>query len=243
MEKDVKVGTSVQVNVLQEIGTPLKYFALAIFIVEGLLAALAYKATGNDFSILVVGMVGALLLLIGIVGYLVLKKPEALLGIRQQGIPEISLKYDVFLSSPMAAFGNEEDYKRDQENVLIIIDTLKQECRFNSVVYAGHKIESISDFDAADLSVNTDFKALLESKYFVMLYPKKLVSSVLVEAGWALALRKQSLYFVDNRDDLPFLLKQAEQAFSSIRIYDKCTTTGIVSLIKKHRTDLFLDHQ
>jgi hypothetical protein len=73
-----------------------------------------------------------------------------------------------------------------------------------------------------------------------MLYPKKIASSVLVEAGWALALGKQSLYFVDKRDDLPFLLKQAEQAFSSVRIYDHCTTDGIVNLIKKHRGDLFL---
>jgi hypothetical protein len=82
-------------------------------------------------------------------------------------------------------------------------------------------------------------QALLESRYFVLLYPKKIVSSVLVEAGWALALGKTSIYFVDERSDLPFLLKQAEQAFSSVRIYDKSDTDAIVKLLTIHRTELF----
>jgi len=92
MAKDEATGTTIQVNVLREIGTPLKYFALAILIVEGLLAALASKATGQDFTILVIGMVVALLLLIALVGYLVAKRPEALVGVGQQQIPKVSLK-------------------------------------------------------------------------------------------------------------------------------------------------------
>jgi hypothetical protein len=38
-----------------------------------------------------------------------------------------------------------------------VIEALKRECRFDSIVYAGIKIESMSDFDAADLSVSHDF--------------------------------------------------------------------------------------
>jgi hypothetical protein len=40
-----------------------------------------------------------------------------------------------------------------------------------------------------------------------MLYPKKILSSILVEAGFALAIRKYSLYFAAKREDLPFMLQ------------------------------------
>jgi nucleoside 2-deoxyribosyltransferase len=232
-------GSTIQVNILQEMKTPLRYFALAVLVVNGILGGLAYKATGKDFTLLLVGMIVSLLFLIALVGYLAARKPGALVGVDKQGIPRLSLKYDVFLASPMAAFGNDEEYKQDRENVLKIINALKQECRFDSVVYAGKEIESVHDFDAADLSVNTDFQNLIESKYFVLLYPKKIASSVLVEAGWALALGKPSVYFVGDRDDLPFLLQQASQAFSSVKTYDKCDTNSIINLLKRHRADLF----
>lgn len=238
MENNTTKDASIRIDVLREIKTPLGYFALAILVVEAILAALAIKATGFDLTVLVCGMVFSLVLLIAFVGYLSIKKPETLVGVSKQ-IPKVSLKHDVFLSSPMAAYDNDAEYKRDRENALAIINTLKQECRFDSVIYAGNEIKSISDFEAADISVNKDFQALLESRYFVLLYPKKLASSVLVEAGWAIALGKVSLYFVRDRDDLPFLLKQAEQAFSSVKIYDNCTAESIIHLLKTHRRDLF----
>jgi nucleoside 2-deoxyribosyltransferase len=234
-------GTSstIQVDILQEVKTPLKYFALAVLVVNGILGVLAYKASGWDFTFLLVGMIASLFLLIALVGYLAARKPGALVEVEKQGVPKLSIKYDLFLASPMAAFGNDEEYQRDRDNVLKIINAFKQEARFESVVYAGTEIKSVKDFDAADLSVNQDFQKLVESKYFVLLYPKKIASSVLVEAGWALALGKPSVYFVDNYDDLPFLLQKASQAFSSVRTYDKCDTDIIIKLIKRHRADLF----
>lgn len=239
MADDAKPTATIQVDVLREIGTPLKLYGLVILVVEVVLGALAAKATGTDFTLLVAGMVGTLVLVLLSVAYLLVKRPEALIGLGQQGVPKVSLKHDVFLSSPMAAFGSDSEYKQDRQRVFMVIEALKQECRFDSIVYAGNKIESIADFDAADMSINQDFQALVESRYFVMLYPRKIASSVLVEAGWALALRKPSIYFVNEREDLPFLLKQAEQAFSSVKIYDKSTTEHVITLIKRHRTHLF----
>jgi hypothetical protein len=185
-------------------------------------------------------MVVALLLLIIVVGYLAAKRPGALNGSTPPQTEKISLKYDVFLSSPMAAFESQEEYKKDRENILKIIGTLQEQCHFESVFYAGTKIQSINDFDVEDLSVSQDVKALRESRYFVLLYPKKIVSSVLVEAGFALAMGKTSIYFVKTRDDLPFLLRHAEQAVSFIKIYEDCDTEQIVKLITKHRSDLFV---
>ncbi len=54
--------------------------------------------------------------------------------------------------------------------------------------------------------------ALRAAHLFVMIYPGKIVTSALVEVGYAMALRLPCLLLVRDRDDLPYLLKQAERA-------------------------------
>jgi hypothetical protein len=146
--------------------------------------------------------------------------------------------HDVFLSSPMAAYANDDEYKRDREAVFRIIEAMRTACGYN-VSYAGHDIHSLSDFDAPDISIAADLDALDNSRLFIMLYPRKLVSSVLVEAGIAMARGKPSVYFIRHRDDLPYLLRYPEQAPTSVKIYEAETTDEIINLIKRNKKDLF----
>jgi len=128
-------------------------------------------------------------------------------------------KYDVFLSSPMAAFVNDDLFQKDRKAMLEIVDAMRDECGF-SVFYAGRNVKSLDDFDAPDLSIAADVRALKESSIFVLFYSEKIVSSVLVEAGFALALAMPSIYFVRRREDLPFLLRSAEQGNVGVKIYE-----------------------
>jgi hypothetical protein len=68
--------------------SPLNFFTLGILVTEGIILALAYKATGLDFTLLVIGALVGLLLLIVVVFVLVLNpnKQNALLGIADEGI-------------------------------------------------------------------------------------------------------------------------------------------------------------
>jgi hypothetical protein len=52
--------------------SPLNFFTLGVLVMEGILVALAYKAVGLDFTLLVVGALVGLLLLIFMVFVLVL---------------------------------------------------------------------------------------------------------------------------------------------------------------------------
>jgi|GEM_PF-1818200 len=225
--------------VIREVQTPLGFFALIVLVAEAILGFLASKASGLDFTLLVGGMIFILLLLIVTVAFLAHKSP-ARLGYGTPSLPAAkTIRHDVFISSPMAGFEDDMKYRQDRQNVLRILDSLRKECKFTSLVYAGRDVRSMEDFDAADLSVKDDFLALEESKYFVLLYPEKMLSSVLFEAGAALALRKPSLYFVRDRDDLPFLMKQAEMAFPVVKIYEYSSADDIVKLIEKHGEKLF----
>jgi hypothetical protein len=126
--------------------------------------------------------------------------------------------YDVFLSTPMAAFSTDKAYQSSRAQFKKIFDALKQNCGL-SVYWAAEKIESISDFDTLDVSVLDDLKALQLSRQFVLVYPEKLVTSALFEAGFALALNRFSHYFVRDRDHLPFLMREIPGSNPHVRIH------------------------
>ena len=151
-------------------------------------------------------------------------------------------KYDVFLSAPMAALDSDDDYRKSRSDVKKVFDAFKTHCGF-SVYWAGEKIESIRDFDTMDTSVITDLRAIKDSRYFVLLYPQKLVTSALFEAGYAIAHKKFSLYFVAKNPDLPFLMRDASNVMSRVRSHttpEWRTFDDIAEIIEKNKKKLFL---
>lgn len=128
--------------------------------------------------------------------------------------------YDIFLSTPMASFGTDAEYKNGRAEFKKLFDALKQECGL-SVYWAAEMIESMSDFDTLDVSAVDDLKALQQSRRFVLVYPQKFkaASSTLFEAGYALALNRFSHYFVRERDDLPFLMRELPGSNPNVRIH------------------------
>ena len=126
--------------------------------------------------------------------------------------------YDVFLSTPMATFSTDAEYQSSRTQFKKIFDSLKHDCGL-SVYWAGERIESMSDFDTLDISVLDDLIALQQSRRFALLYPQKLATSALFEAGYALALNRFSHYFVRDRDDLPFLMRELSGSNPNVRIH------------------------
>jgi hypothetical protein len=126
--------------------------------------------------------------------------------------------YDVFLSTPMAAFATDAEYRSGRAQFKKLFDCLKQDCGL-SVYWAAEKIESMEDFDTLDISVLDDLKALQRSRRFALVYPQKLASSALFEAGYALALNRFCHYFVRDREDLPFLMRELAGSSPNVRIH------------------------
>lgn len=131
------------------------------------------------------------------------------------------LRYDVFLSSPMAGHGRDKEYRRRRKEALELARCLSAHCGAKRISYAGFGIESKRDFEAPDTSAKDVLEAIRSSRIFVLMYRSSVVSSSLWEAGYALALNKPSVYFVKRKDDLPFLMQQAGQAFPGlVRIHE-----------------------
>jgi hypothetical protein len=127
-------------------------------------------------------------------------------------------RFDVFLSAPMAAFASDDDYKAARADIKKVFDALTVKCKLR-VYWAAEKVESMSDFDTLDVSVLDDLKALDDSRNFLLLYPEKLVTSALFEAGYALALKRHSHYFVRDRQHLPFLMRELAGSVEDVHIH------------------------
>jgi hypothetical protein len=119
--------------------------------------------------------------------------------------------YALFIAAPMSALQPNE-YAGGRDDVLAVIDALAHEHGVSRVYFAGAAIHQVGEFTAEDEALRRDIAALRHSRLFVLLYPQKLVTSALVEVGFALGLGLPCLLLVNDRDDLPYLLHQAEEA-------------------------------
>jgi pimeloyl-ACP methyl ester carboxylesterase len=126
-------------------------------------------------------------------------------------------RYDVFLAAAMAGHSTDAEYEQSRAEVLELIDILETQCGCK-VFYAGRTLKTKAQFEPKVLALNDDLDALRASRNFIFYYPERVVSSVIYEAGWALILGKPSIYVVRKDEHLPFLLKEAQQAFDRQRV-------------------------
>lgn len=149
-------------------------------------------------------------------------------------------QYDVFLASAMAGLDSEAKYEAYKKDALAIEQALTEACGFRSVFYAGRDL-SWQQFESASLSLEEDVEALRRSRFFLLMYPERIVSSVLFEAGLALAFGKPAVYFVTDRHHLPFLMAQAGDAAvdAGVRVYETAGLPDILKLIELHGEKLW----
>jgi hypothetical protein len=220
-------------TIISSVTSPLGLLTLMVLVAEAALFLLTPRAEGTDFTIIVVGMVAIIPMVLLVVYF----RP----GIVQQSpiLQKQQKIYDAFISAPMAAWESDEEYKAHRNEVLKLRDTLRKECKFKRVFYAGLDIGSVDDFEVANISARDDFQALANSKYFILLYPKPLPTSALVEVGAAIAFGMPSVYFVPDRKMLPFILREAESGFENVRIREVSGNEQILGHIRNHGIELF----
>lgn len=153
---------------------------------------------------------------------------------------EIAPEYDVFLAVPMAAFETDKEYEESRDDILEIMSSIRQFCGLQRIFYAGEDIKTKKEFDPEDMAYLGNFEKLYKSRFFVMMFPKKIVSSVLIEVGYALAIDLPILILIKNQNDLPYILKRLPQASGKIKIYEYKDRDDIKNIFSKHGKNIFL---
>ncbi len=230
-------------NILQTITTPIKLAGLFFLVTEALMITLAFKLEPKHAFIAYLAMV--VILIITVVGILLVVRqkekqaePYIIPYPGNQQDPRANYQYDMFLAAPMAALDG-KDFVTVNSMIKNIKKIIEEKYRYK-VFYAGSEMETAEDFQKVDLSLEIDIQALIQSKRFMMIYPEKIVSSVLAEAGMALALGKPSYYF-GKINNLPFLLKEAHEneRYKHVKLYEMNTIEEVTNFLEKDRNNIF----
>lgn len=153
------------------------------------------------------------------------------------------IKYDVYISAPMDGLNEENEYLASKNDIDRIKVDLRVECKMDRAFYAGTDLD-FEKWDVPELGFKADWKALVASKYFLMIYPSYVPSSVIFEAGLAVGLRKPSIWFVRKGKKLPYLLEGGPMASNDgdlplIRMITYETVEDIHTAFKVHKHELF----
>ena len=126
----------------------------------------------------------------------------------------------LFVSTPMASIAGEREYDRWRGLVLTSIDVIKDKFGFEEVVCPMEQISGSAEFEDPEFVAAKDLLQLQQCEYFLMLYPSQLASSVLVELGYAIAQNKKSVVLVQDKMQLPFIIREADNRISNFKIYE-----------------------
>jgi hypothetical protein len=143
--------------------------------------------------------------------------------------------FDVFLAAPMAAA--KADYEATRALALRVKRALTESCGANHVYCASEEIADPDDFDLPDVALVDNMLPFKTARRFVLLYPASLPSSVLVEAGLALAYGMPSLYLVPTGVELPFMLRDVSAGgvdhFPTVRLIEYESEDSLISTLTK----------
>jgi nucleoside 2-deoxyribosyltransferase len=131
----------------------------------------------------------------------------------------------IFLAAPMSGFESDEAYRHHRSIVNEACAAFERSGSVDWVYFAGRTIQSVSGFTSADEAFLADYTHLASCDLFVLYYPFRVLSSVLVEVGVAIGLGKPCLLVCRDRGDLVYLLRNAasvsgQYGIPAIRIWE-----------------------
>ena len=140
----------------------------------------------------------------------------------------------VFIAAPISGYNNKSEYKLFRQFILLLI----KELRLVGFVVCS-EVEQISredNYDSPTKSVNEDFSNIHSSDIFLMLHPKIMQTSTLIELGYACADHK-TVVLVGKTDNFPYLAKglvdsEIPTRFVKLEIFNKKGVNEIVEVIK-----------
>ena len=116
----------------------------------------------------------------------------------------VNMSSGIFIAAPISGFDDKNEYKKYKTMII----NLARDLRNNgfSVCTELEKTSGLGAYDAPDKSVDEDFQSICANDLFLMIHPRKMQTSSLIELGYALGQRKK-IIIVANKEELPFLAK------------------------------------
>ena len=122
---------------------------------------------------------------------------------------------NIFIAAPMSGFDNDADFQAAKADIAQLSETLRSMRKVGQVYFAGENVQSTAHFTPNNNALISDISMLARCQRFFFIYPKKVLTSALVEVGFALGRGIRSHFFVKDREDLPYLLRDCHEVCKS----------------------------
>lgn len=143
----------------------------------------------------------------------------------------------LYLACPMASLDDDIQYQETQAVTAQVRDAISKYCNIpsNKIYAPAINIDKRDRFDGSEKAISDNFVELKKSEYYVCVYSKNVPSSIIVEIGYCIALKKNIVVFLKNDVELPYILKGSDQALSFIKIYRYSCAEDIIGIFKKNK--------
>jgi nucleoside 2-deoxyribosyltransferase len=118
-------------------------------------------------------------------------------------------RYGYFIAVPMSSIPA-SDYQTLKATLHMMCEELREAT--GKPVFCAPFTGENENFNQSSVAYTMDIGALRQSDHFVMIYPRGVKNSgILFECGYAAALGIPQTIFVEDRETLPYMLREADQ--------------------------------
>ena len=193
-----------------------RYFVVALGLFEIVFGVLAVLFHEPLLRLTIVLVMLAITCLFGILVYKLeraaLRISDALvLPVRKEETVDgkaVRYDYDLYVATAMAAIDDAGLKKRTADLEKIVGAICENRGNDDVRIFcAGVKIKQRSAFDDPAIALTGNVKRMRASRYLALFYFENIATSALIEVGMALSLGKESVWFVKEGVELPFLMR------------------------------------
>ena len=136
----------------------------------------------------------------------------------------------VYISAPMSNLPPEE-YAVQKENLQELIKEL-QEKNIRTIHCPASSIDS-NEWDGITTAINDNYSKLKQAQHLLVIYPKAIPTSALVEIGYGIAISKNIIIF--HKEELPYMLKDAGQDINHLHTRPYNNFSDIIRMVKRDK--------
>lgn len=148
-------------------------------------------------------------------------------------------KYSVFLSFAIAGAKTSAQRKQIEEDIQGIESTLT-ELGYDPIFNAANHFSGGQEYQRPEEAAKDDFNAIENCDNFLLFYPQKLVTSALIELGYALRDRDNIIICTKNINTLPFLARKLDSINKNVKVIEFNDTKHLIQLLKTHHAAWFI---
>jgi hypothetical protein len=214
---DQSASPSRWLDALKNLPPETRIFGLVFVVIEAILAALIPVSNDQTVQYIALGMIATGLLCVLFLGIALLRTKSDTITIpappdENRNGEVTRFKYDVFVAAPIDSLTSNEERIHQKASINAVIDCIQKRCKLQNVYFAGEQAIDPKNYDQPSVGLIRNIQRIRASTYFLLIYPRLLPTSALVEVGMALALGKRSVWFVQKDVQLPYLMKEGAAA-------------------------------